>query len=187
LGNKYEYIVAYHFNSKDKLNIELGWETIRKRADILGLNFFHKIHLNETRPLIKNCMTKLDIEGTHKTRSKGGVYPIKTLVLNSKLCFFHTLLDSGTFTNTEFKPPRFKHFSWGNKFSNTLLTNTRVAKSYLNQHKLPIGLAVCATTGRSLPPIIVLTVSFTCLSVRLSLTKLNTIYPDLKPLQNLRS
>ena len=36
---------AYHFTSKDKLNLELGWETISKRGDILSLNIFQKIHL----------------------------------------------------------------------------------------------------------------------------------------------
>ena len=35
---------AYHFVSKDKLNSELGWETILKRGDILNLNIFHKIY-----------------------------------------------------------------------------------------------------------------------------------------------
>ena len=41
---------ALHFTSKEKLNSELGWETIQKRSELLGLNFFHKIHLHETRP-----------------------------------------------------------------------------------------------------------------------------------------
>ena len=31
---------AFNFTSKDKLNIERGWESIQKRADILGLNIF---------------------------------------------------------------------------------------------------------------------------------------------------
>ena len=35
---------AYHYTSREKLNTELGWETIEKRADILGLNIFQKIH-----------------------------------------------------------------------------------------------------------------------------------------------
>ena len=29
-----------HFTSKDKLNVELGWESIRKRIDFLGLCLF---------------------------------------------------------------------------------------------------------------------------------------------------
>ena len=53
---------AFHFTSKHKLNIELGWETIKCRGDVLSLNMFHKIHLKETRPLIVKCMPKLDWE-----------------------------------------------------------------------------------------------------------------------------
>ena len=45
-----------NFTSRDKLNEELGWETIKKRIDYLGLNIFHKIHVKETRPLLFNKM-----------------------------------------------------------------------------------------------------------------------------------
>ena len=68
---------AFHYTSREKLNIELGWETIQKRADILGLNVFHKIHLQETRPLIRKCMPKLDFERQHFLRFKGGYIPFK--------------------------------------------------------------------------------------------------------------
>ena len=51
---------ALHFTNREKLNVELGWETIQCRADMLGLKIFHKIHLHETRPLIRKCMPKLD-------------------------------------------------------------------------------------------------------------------------------
>ena len=56
---------AYHYTSREKLNNELGWETIEKRADILGLNIFQKIHLKETTPFIRNCMPKLNFERQH--------------------------------------------------------------------------------------------------------------------------
>ena len=39
------------------------------------------------------------------------------------------------------KPPRYKHFSRGNKLSNSLLTKIRIGRSDLNQHKFSIGLA----------------------------------------------
>ena len=68
---------AYHYTSKDKLNLELGWETIQTRGDLLSLNFFQKIHLQETRPLIRTCMPKLDFEKTCMTRSNGGYIPFK--------------------------------------------------------------------------------------------------------------
>ena len=43
------------------------------------------------------------------------------------------------FTKNKFKPPKIKHYSRGNKFSNTLLTKIRVGRSDLNQHKFTIG------------------------------------------------
>ena len=38
------------------------------------------------------------------------------------------------------KPPRYKHFSRGNKCSNSLLTKIRVGRSDLNQHRFTVGL-----------------------------------------------
>ena len=34
---------------------------------------------------------------------------------------------------------RYKHFSKGNKYTNSLLTRIRIGRSYLNQHKFSIG------------------------------------------------
>ena len=48
-----------HYTSKEKLFSELGWESIKQRADFLGLTLFHKIHCNVTRPLIKHFMPEL--------------------------------------------------------------------------------------------------------------------------------
>ena len=39
------------------------------------------------------------------------------------------------------KPKRFKHFSAGSKLGNTLLTQIRLGRSNLNQHRFTIGLA----------------------------------------------
>ena len=78
---------ALHYSSRDKLNIELGWETIQKRSDILGLSIFQKIHLHETRPLIRKCMPKLDFERQHFLRSREVISLSKTLVLSLKLLF----------------------------------------------------------------------------------------------------
>ena len=68
---------AFSFTSKNKLNTELGWETIQRRCNILSLNIFHKIHRYETRPLIRHCMPKPDIEQKYLRRSKGGYIPLK--------------------------------------------------------------------------------------------------------------
>ena len=66
------------FNNRklsEKLYKELGWETIQKRINYLGLSIFHKIHVGETRPLLRKCLTKIDWERTHYLRSKGGYVP----------------------------------------------------------------------------------------------------------------
>ena len=146
---------AFHYTSKNKLNVELGWETVEKRSDILSLNIFHKIHLYETRPLIRNCMPKLDTQREHSLRSKGGYIPFKNYGIKFKNSFFpytsgiwnnipkdvqcKDLIDFKDYTKT-MKPNRYKHFSRGNKFSNSLLTKIRVGRSDLNQHKFTIGL-----------------------------------------------
>ena len=132
---------TYHFTSKDKLNIELGWETISKRCEILSLNIFHKIHRHETRPLIRQCMPKPDLERICPTRSRGGYIPFKKQNLKFNHSFFpHTTLlwnnlpnsvkckdltDFKLYLKTELKPPRFKHFARGRKNSNSLLTKIR--------------------------------------------------------------
>ena len=54
------------------VNTELGWESIKTRSDILGLNIIHKIHKKETRPLIWTCMPKNDL-GNMSLRSKSNL------------------------------------------------------------------------------------------------------------------
>ena len=147
---------AFHLTSRDKLNTELGWENISKRCDVLSLNIFHKIHRYETRPLIRSCMPIPDIEQRYPSRSKGGYIPFKkydtkfnksffpntTLLWNSlpKNVKCKDVIDFKQYIKTEYKPPRYKHFSRGNKCSNSLLTKIRVGRSDLNQHKFTIGL-----------------------------------------------
>ena len=148
---------TFHLTSREKLNAELGWETIQSRANMLGLNIFHKIHLHETRPLIAKCMPKLDWQRTNFLRSKGGYLPFE----NNKSTFLQSffpkmskvwnslgseiqtknLQDFKIYTNDTMKPKKYKHFSRGNKYSNSLLTKIRVGRSSLNLHKYTIGLA----------------------------------------------
>ena len=49
---------ALHLTSKEKLNNELSWESIKIRADFLGLTLFHKIATSKTRPLVRSCLPK---------------------------------------------------------------------------------------------------------------------------------
>ena len=145
---------AFHFSSQQKLNIELGWETIQARSEILGLNIFHKIHKKETRPLILKCMPKVNFERQMNLRSVGGYLPYPTSSNKFSKSFFphisklwNSLDKSITSKNLEdfkiytksLKPRKVRHFSRGSKISNTLLTRIRIGRSDLNQHKFTIG------------------------------------------------
>ena len=148
---------ALHYTSKDKLNSELGWESIIDRGDILGLNIFHKIHRYETRPLIRSCMPKPDIEKKQITRSKGGYIPFQyqNKVFNSsffpntsklwnnlpKQIKVQDIQEFKTSIKTLKKPKRHKHFSYGSKLGNKLLTRIRVGRSDLQLHRFTIGLS----------------------------------------------
>ena len=148
---------ALHYTSKDKLNVELGWETIKERGDLLSLSIFQKIHLQETRPLIRNCMPKLNLDDPYRVRNKGVYIPFPYKGDKFKLSFFPNttnlwnlvpknvqLKDLCEFKfeiRKRIKPPKYKHFARGSKLGNTLLTRIRVGRSFLNQHKFTIGLS----------------------------------------------
>ena len=144
-----------HFTSKDKLNVELGWESIKKRIDFLGLCLFQKIRLHLTRPLVRKCMPKVDWNNDTRTRSKGGYLPYNNFgnkFLNSFFPYMTKLWnnlppnikckDINDFKYSlklELKPPKIKHFSKGSKYGNSLLTRLRVGQSDLNLHKFSVG------------------------------------------------
>ena len=148
---------AFHFTSREKLNCELGWETIIERGNFLSLNFFHKIHIQETRPMIRKCMPRLDFEKQCPTRSKGGYIPFKykndkfnnyffpnTLKIWSSLPLEIQLKDIPDFKTSlkqKIKPQKYKHFGKGSKLGNTLITKIRVGRSSLNQHQFTIGIS----------------------------------------------
>ena len=146
---------ALHFTSQDKLNLELGWESIKKRIEFLGLSLFQKIHLNETRPLIKNCLTKLDYEKKYELRSKGGYMPYPNYGNKFLQSFFpfisriwnslssniqsKDLTDFKNQLKLDMKPIKIKHFSIGSKVGNSLLSRFRTGRTSLNLHRFTIG------------------------------------------------
>ena len=82
------------------------------------------------------------------SRTKNTGYKFKSLFFpyHSELCNSlpkniqsTNLFDFKDFTKKDMKPRKYKHFSKGNKYSNSLLTRIRVGRSYLNQHKFSIG------------------------------------------------
>ena len=148
---------ALHLTSREKLNVELGWENIKTRIKFLGLCYFHKIHLHESRPLIRSCLTPLDMEKKHFTRSKGGYTPYPNFgsrYLNSFFPFISKiwndldittrslpLIDFKSKMKISLKPNKIKHYSKGSKSGNILLTRIRLDRSELNLHKFIIGMS----------------------------------------------
>ena len=146
---------ALHYTSREKLNIDLGWETIQKRIEYLGLSIFHKIHLYETRPLIRQCLTQLDFENKKNLRSKGGYMPYPNYGNKFKNSFFPfisklwnnlptknrsmNLFDFKAELKIDIKPERKKHYNVGPKDSNSLLTRFRTGRTNLNLNRYTIG------------------------------------------------
>ena len=46
--------------SQHKLELYMGWESIKSRAEVLGLTVYHKIHFNKTQRLVQQCQTGPD-------------------------------------------------------------------------------------------------------------------------------
>ena len=147
---------ALHYTSQTKLEADLGWESLAVRANFLGLSLFQKIHLHETRPLIRNCMPQINL--ARRNRSTGvyknfpslgrdfgnSFFPYFTKAFNKLDTKITCEPDIAIFKDTlklEMKPKKYKHFNWGSKRGNALLTQLRVGRSFLNAHGFAINLS----------------------------------------------
>ena len=147
---------AFHLTSQSKLEADLGWESLSARADFLGLSLFHKIHIKQTRPLIRMCMPEIKYKNKN-TRSNEIYEPFPQLGLKFSSSFFPYFtklynklkpslrceLDMANFKSRLkllYKPKKLKHFSCGSKIGNSLLTRLRVGRSDLNLHKFTLNL-----------------------------------------------
>ena len=84
----------------------LGWESITERGKFLGLSLFHKIHIGDTRPLVKSCLPPISSSTLHNTRQK--------TVYNQ----FHTFCDT-----------------FNKSFSPTMPNYGNVCHSKVNRHR----------------------------------------------------
>ena len=158
---------SLHCTSKERLNTELAWESIEKRADFLGLSIFHKIATGKTRPLIRECLPKRKINpdtlrsgSFHQFPYKGEKYarsffPFYTKKYNSLDLKTRSLYidDFKEKLSLQIKPQKFKHFSYGySKRGNTLLTHIRIGYSYLKAHSFSTGHAttnICSNSNNN--------------------------------------
>ena len=146
---------ALHYTNRQKLNEELGWENFQTRIKFLGLTLFQKIHLHQTRPLVRKCMTKIDYERKYLTRSKVGYAPYPNFGAKYENSFFPfmtklwneldvnlqilPLSDFKEKLKLNLKPKKYRHFSKGSKIGNSLLSRLRLNQSDLNLHKFTVG------------------------------------------------
>ena len=52
--------IAMKFTNREKLFADLGWENYKTRIEYLSICLFHKIHIYETRPQIRECLSVSD-------------------------------------------------------------------------------------------------------------------------------
>jgi hypothetical protein len=151
---------ALHFSSSVKLNIELGWESLKIRYECLGLSLFHKIHLKLTRPLVAKFMPQMN-QQLFDTRFKFEYkrFPYKSLDFSNSFFphFTRNWISSPSFLRNEqdineyklklknhHKPQKYRFFSAGSKRGAALMTHLRLGRSFLNDHSFSIGLAESA-------------------------------------------
>ena len=61
--------IAMKFTNREKLFADLGWENYKTRIEYLSICLFHKIHIYETRPQIRQCIPPININ-VNSTRSQ---------------------------------------------------------------------------------------------------------------------
>ena len=140
---------ALHLTSAEKINNELGWESIKDRIDFLGLSLFHKINYYETRPLVRSCLTERIFRPESRQYGQFTKYPLYgSKFNNSYFPYFSKKWDNlnNQMKNTvhfkdfksklkiKFKPLKFRHYSYGSRLGNKLWTRLRLGKTFLNSH-----------------------------------------------------
>ena len=147
---------ALPYTSQLKLEQDLGWPSLAKRADFLSLTVFHKISLNLTRPLIRKCMpsTKINTKNTrssvpynpfpykHEFFSKT-FFPYTTKLYNKlphSIRKERDILEFKSRLKQYYNYKKVKHFSRGiSKYANSLHTQLRLGRLYLSAHGFAIN------------------------------------------------
>ena len=147
---------ALHFTSQEKLEAELGWESIQTRYEFLGLSFFHKFVHHMTRPLIRKFLPEYVPNTNNRSAGKLKEFPYtgkemansfipnftkKWNRLDSSVKVEKDITKFKDMLKLKLKPKKYKHFSRGPKKGNRLLTQLRVGRSFLNAHRHAIGLS----------------------------------------------
>ena len=146
---------ALHFTSRIKLDQDLGWESLAERYELLGLSLFHKIAHNNVRPLLRSLLPKTK-DKRYNTRSNDeyenfprpnekyykSFFPHFTRSWNNLEKEIRDDQDHHNFKEKlkiKLKPPRYRHYKYGDKYINTLMCRLRVGRTYLNADSFKIG------------------------------------------------
>ena len=148
--------MAMKFTSKEKIFKDLGWESIENRIKYLSLTLFHKIHIHETRPLIRSCMPPIN---QYQNFTRSNRYYNTYTQKDATFCnsFFPKIsnlwndlpselrhkgmIDFKTELGWLLKPPKIRLYCIGSKFGNSIHTQLRVNKSQLNDHLFAMRLS----------------------------------------------
>ena len=146
---------ALHFTSRIKLDNDLGWESLAERYELLGLSLFHKIAHSKVRPLLRSLLPKVK-DKKYNTRSNDeyenfprpnekyykSFFPHFTRSWNNLDKNVRDDQDHYNFKENlkkKFKPPKYRHYKYGDKYINSLMCRLRVGRSYLNADSFKIG------------------------------------------------
>ena len=109
--------------------------------------------MHDTRPLVRTFLTEQNFRKGSRQFGQFKKYPnYGAIFSNSYFPYFSKKYNSlpRSFKNSDFsefkeklkvtlKPKKFKHYSYGSKLGNKLLTRLRLGRTYLNSHGYVIG------------------------------------------------
>ena len=146
---------ALKSTSREKLLADLGWETNLARLEYLSICHFQKIYTFQTRNLIRELLPPL-LDPKHQRNRKFQRYQAesgdfkksffpfvieKWEKLDTKIKILSDMTEFKRNLSNIYKPEKVKHYKVGTKIKNSLHTQLRVGRTYLNHHLFEIGLS----------------------------------------------
>ena len=145
---------ALHFTSRMKLDNDLDWESLSDRYELFGFSLFHRIAHNNVQPLLISFLPKVkDKKYNTRSNDKYENFPrpnekyLRSFLphfsrswnnLAQKLCDDQDHLSFIENHKIKQKPPKYRHYKYGDKNINSLMCRLRVGRSYLNADSFKI-------------------------------------------------
>ena len=148
--------MAMKFTNREKLFDDLGWENYKTRIEYLSICLFHKIHIYETRPQIRECMPPIN-DQINSTRSQryynnyptrnadfdNSFFPKSANAWNNLPVYLRNmdLVDFKLELGEIMKPKKHRLHNVGSKYGNSIHTQIRLNCSQLNSHLYSFALS----------------------------------------------